>query len=90
VWITLFALAGVYMAIQEALEPAIVPDFVPDPAVRGTAFGVLGVINGLGDVVASLVVGVLFAFGSQYGLAYAAMVMTLGAIWMTRIRKRHG
>jgi MFS family permease len=88
-WATLFALAGVYMAVQEALEPAIVPDLVPDRAVHGTAFGVLAVVNGLGDVAASLIVGGLFAAtGPAAGLGYAAAAMALGAIWMTRLAAR--
>ena len=44
--------AGVYVAIQEALEPAITADLVPDKAIRGTAIGVLATVNGLGDFVA--------------------------------------
>jgi len=82
-WAAMFALAGVYMAVQEALEPAIVPDLVPDRAVHGTAFGVLAVVNGLGDVAASLIVGGLFAaVGPAAGLGYAAAAMVLGAGWM--------
>ncbi|HET6574131.1 MAG TPA: MFS transporter, partial [Fimbriiglobus sp.] len=82
-WAALFALAGVYMAVQEALEPAIVPDLVPDRAVHGTAFGVLAVVNGLGDVAASLVVGMLFRYvGPAAGLGYAAFAMMAGAVWM--------
>lgn len=88
-WAALFALAGVYMAIQEALEPAIVPDLVPDRAIHGTAFGVLAVVNGLGDVAASLVVGGLFAAaGPAAGLGYAAVAMTAGAAWMATNAKQ--
>jgi MFS family permease len=82
-WVGLFALAGVYMAVQEALEPAIVPELVPDRAVQGTAFGVLAVVNGLGDVVASLAVGGLVAgYGWAAGLGYAAAMMAAGAAWL--------
>jgi MFS family permease len=82
-WLVLFALAGGYMAIQEALEPAIVPEFVPDKAAQGTAFGVLAVVNGLGDVGASLAVGGLFAaVGPAAGLGYAAVFMLAGAAWL--------
>jgi MFS family permease len=86
-WAALFALAGVYLAVEEALEPTIVPELVPDPAVRGTAFGVLATVNGLGDVAASLMVGVLFRYvGPAAGLAYAAILMASGAAWMASIR----
>jgi MFS family permease len=82
-WAGLFALAGVYLAVEEALEPAIVPGLVPDRAVHGTAFGVLAVVNGLGDVAASLAVGALFRYaGPAVGLGYAAAVMAVGAGWL--------
>jgi MFS family permease len=89
-WLLLFAFAGVYMAIQESLEPAMVADFVPDKQLHGTAYGVLAVVNGLGDVLASLVVGwLVLMFGWSIGLGYAAAAMTLGAIGMAaRIRTR--
>jgi hypothetical protein len=62
---------------------------VPDRAVHGTAFGVLAVVNGLGDVAASLIVGGLFAaMGPAAGLGYAAAAMALGAVWMTRLAAR--
>jgi MFS family permease len=80
-WIALFALAGVYMAIQEALEPAIVAELVPDKQLHGTAYGVLAVVNGLGDVGASLLVGwLVLAFGWGVGLTYAAAMMLVGAV----------
>jgi hypothetical protein len=82
-WVVLFALAGVYMAVQEALEPAIVPDLVPDKEVHGTAYGVLAVVNGFGDVGASLTVGYLFmTISPAAGLGYAAILMLGGAVWM--------
>ena len=60
VWLgVLFALAGVYVAIEEALEPAMTADLVPDKAIRGTAMGVLATVNGLGDFIASVGVGAL-------------------------------
>lgn len=80
-WIGLFALAGVYMAIQESLEPAIVAELVPDKQLHGTAYGVLAVVNGLGDVGASLLVGwLVLMFGWGVGLTYAAAMMLVGAV----------
>jgi MFS family permease len=83
-WLFLFALAGIYTAIQETVEPAIVPEFVPDPASRGTAFGLLATVNGFGDVIASLTVGlVAYAFGWPAALGYAALMMTVGTFWVS-------
>src|SRR5579883_2687771 len=81
-WVALFALAGAYTAVQESLEPAIMPDLVPGKEMHGTAYGVLAVVNGLGDVGASLAVGFLFmTLGPAVGLGYAAALMTAGAAW---------
>ena len=63
-----------------ALEPAITADLVPDRAIRGTAMGMLATVNGLGDFVASVGVGVLFALGPQVGFAVAAGLMLTGAL----------
>jgi MFS family permease len=87
-WLVLvFGLAGVYLAIEETLEPVLTADLVPDAAVRGTAMGVLATVNGLGDFVASVGFGLLFALGAGYGLLTAAAIMAVGAVWMAAWRK---
>ena len=80
----LFALGGIYVAVQEALEPAITADLVPDRAIRGTAMGTLATVNGLGDFVASVGVGALFAIHPQVGFAAAAAVMLVGTLCLVR------
>jgi MFS family permease len=82
----LFAAAGVYLAVEEALEPAMTADLVPDPAVRGTAYGVLATVNGVGDFAASVGVGALFAVGAEWAFGAAAALMGLGAVWMWAVR----
>jgi MFS family permease len=81
VWVlgALFAAAGVVNAVQEALEGAAAADLVPDEAVRGTAYGVLGAVNGVGDFVSSLFVGALWAISPVWGFAAAAALMAAGA-----------
>ena len=80
----LFAMAGIYLAVEEALEPAMSADLTPDPATRGTAFGVLATVNGIGDFVASVGVGALFALGGEVAFGTAAALMSIGAMWMSR------
>lgn len=88
-WLALlFAGAGCYLAIEEALEPALAADLVPDVAVRGTAYGVLATVNGLGDFVASVGVGALFAVGPEVGFAAAAALMAAGAVWTAVFTRR--
>jgi MFS family permease len=82
----LFVLAGVYIAIQEALEGAMTADLIPDRTRRGTAYGVLGCVNGIGDFAASLVVGLLLAWRPGGAFLYAAAWMLLGAAAMARVR----
>lgn len=81
VWVlgALFAAAGVVNAVQEALEPAAAADLVTDDAVRGTAFGVLGAVNGVGDLLSSVLVGALWAAGAAWGFGAAAGLMLAGA-----------
>jgi MFS family permease len=89
VWLAvLFAGAGCYLAVEEALEPAMTADLVPDVAARGTAYGVLATVNGVGDFVASVGVGALFALGPQFAFAAAAGLMLAGTVWMALQRVR--
>jgi MFS family permease len=85
VWAVLFAAAGVYIAIEEALEGAAAADLVDHPAIRGTAFGVLGAVNGVGDFISSVLVGGLALIAPFAGFAYAATVMTTGALLIARL-----
>lgn len=84
--LALFGLAGFSIAAADALEGAMTADLVGDP-LRGTAFGVLGAVNGVGDLVASVAVGVLWtAFSPVVAFAYAAVVMGLGTVVPYRVR----
>jgi MFS family permease len=82
----LFALAGVYIAIEESLEGAMTADLVPDESNRGTAYGVMGTVNGVGDFLSSAVVGLLWSFSPEAGFLYAAAAMLLGALLLARVR----
>ena len=82
----LFALAGVYIAIEESLEGAMTADLVPDESNRGTAYGVMGTVNGVGDFLSSVIVGLLWSFQPEAGFVYAAVAMLLGALLLVRVR----
>jgi MFS family permease len=82
----LFALAGVFIAIEESLEGAMTADLVPDESNRGTAYGVMGTVNGIGDFLSSAIVGLLWSFNPQAGFLYAAVAMLLGAVLLVRVR----
>jgi MFS family permease len=82
----LFALAGVYIAVEDSLEGVLTADLVPDESVRGTAYGVMGTVNGIGDFLSSVVVGLLWSFSPEAGFVYAAVAMFLGTVLLHRVR----
>jgi MFS family permease len=83
----LFVLSGVSIAAVDALEGAMTADLVPDESIRGTAFGVLGTVNGFGDFISSTVVGFLWwGVRPVAGFAYAAVLMLAGAGLLHRVR----
>jgi MFS family permease len=74
----LFALGGIYMAVQDTLEGALTADLVPKPS-RGTAFGVMGTVNGVGDLVASVMLGSLWtAVSPVFAFACSSVLMVVG------------
>ena len=84
----LFCLAGIFIAWEDTMEGVAVRDYVTNE-VAGTAYGALGVANGLGDFVSSLVVGLLWtAVGPAAGFLYAAAVGSCGAVLMAAMPGR--
>jgi len=50
-------------------------------AIRGRGFGLLGLVDGIGDLVSSVVVGILFTVTDPaWGFLYAAALATIGAV----------
>ena len=86
-WLAMvFAVGGLYMAFEEALEGTITADLV-GPEIRGTAYGMLGAVNGVGDVAASIFVGGLWTLVSPAAaFTYAALAMLAGAVLIVRLR----
>ncbi len=75
----IFGLAGLVNGIQDTLEDAATADLTPAEH-RGLGFGLLGAVNGMGDLVSSLVVGALWTINPTLGFGFAALMMALGAI----------
>jgi MFS family permease len=85
--LSLFGLSGFSIAIVDALEGALTADLIAEDTTRGTAYGVLGTVNGVGDLVASVLVGTLWTMVSPVSaFAYAAILMGLGGIIIYRVR----
>lgn len=79
-----FVLAGAYTAIQESLEDSLTAELVPAPS-RGLAYGVLGSVNGVGDLVSSTGLGILWtAVSPALAFGVAAALMAVGTLAMAR------
>jgi MFS family permease len=79
VLVILFGLAGIHQAVQQSLEKSLAAELLPANA-RGSGFGVLATVNGVGDLVSSVVVGALWSSVSpNAGFLYAGVLTLAGA-----------
>ena len=84
----LFLLAGVAIAITDALERTVAADILPEQ-VRGTGYGVLATVNGIGDFGSSVIVGFLWSsISPTAGFGYGAVMAIIGGLILFSIRKR--
>lgn len=83
-----FVLAGLGIGCAETAETSMVAFALPD-ALRGNGYGVLGLVQSLGDLGASLVAGVIWAaVSATVAFGYAAAWM-IGAVVVTALVKGH-
>jgi len=76
----LFFLAGISIAITDALERTVAADLLPEN-LRGTGYGTLATVNGIGDFVSSSAVGFLWtAISPAVGFSYASVLCIFGAM----------
>jgi MFS family permease len=76
--------APLVVATEQSLTGALVPE-----RVSGTAFGVLGAVNGVGDLVSSVVAGLLWSsVGAGAGLGYGALLGVAGAVLLLLLVRR--
>jgi len=84
--IVLFGLAGIHLAMQESLEKSLAAELLP-PEIRGSGFGVLATVNGIGDFASSITVGLLWSkVAPGAGFLYAAVFTLVGAVLVYRWR----
>jgi MFS family permease len=75
-----FALAGAGIGLAEPTQSAVVSQLLPD-RLRGSGFGVIGAVQATGDVVATVVAGVLYTVASPtVAFGYAAVWMAVAVI----------
>ncbi|HET6611201.1 MAG TPA: MFS transporter [Kofleriaceae bacterium] len=76
----LFAVAGLTLAFEDTLEKTMTAHAVPKE-LRGTGYGALAATNGVGDLVSSSLVGVLWSVaGAGVAFATAAALCLAGTL----------
>ncbi len=83
----LFSLAGIYIAIVDSMERALSGDLLPEN-LRGTGYGALSMVNGVGDFISSFVVGILWTKVSPAaGFLYAGFLTLIGGIFLITLKQ---
>lgn len=87
-FVLVFVLGGIYIGIEETLEDSLCAELVNEEQ-HGMAFGVLATVNGIGDFVSSIVVGLLWTnFGTSVAFGYSAVLFVLGSLLVLRTRTK--
>ena len=85
-FVLIFVLGGIYVGVEETLEDSLCAELV-DEEHHGMAFGVLATVNGIGDFVSSIVVGLLWTqFGTSVAFGYCAVLFVLGSLLILRTK----
>ena len=73
-----FGFSGLYMGTWETLESSTAATLLPK-AIRGTGFGVLATVQGIGDFVSSTVVGFLWVLHPTWAMGFVIVTSLVGA-----------
>ena len=83
--VAIFAIAGLYVAVQEALEATVTADMVPAGTMT-LSMGALGTVNGTAKFLSSATVGVVWtAVSPVFAFALAAAFMSAGTHALLRV-----
>jgi len=81
----IFILGGTNVALEETAEDSLCAELVREEH-HGMAFGVLATVNGVGDFLSSVIVGILWtAFGTTIAFGYSAALSIAGALLVARL-----
>lgn len=76
----LFGINGVYTAIIESSEPALASTFMNNNQ-HGTGYGTLSTVQGVGDFLSSIIVGLLWTYLSPtVGFAFAGILAVVSSL----------
>jgi hypothetical protein len=84
----IFIASGIYIAVEETLEKAVVADLLPRD-LRSLGLGIFACGNAVGDMASSLYVGALLQVGRpQFAFGLAASFSAIGVAWMLWLLSR--
>jgi MFS family permease len=84
--ILLFALSGVYTAIIESSQPALASTLISEHQ-HGTGFGLMSAVDGVGDFLSSITMGLLWTMVSpNAGFIAAGTLAVLSAVLLYSLR----
>ncbi|EIC29862.1 MFS transporter [Methylomicrobium album] len=82
----IFFIAGLYVAVQEALESTVTAEMV-QPDTLAMSYGALGTVNGIAKFISSATVGLVWtAVSPVLGFGLAALLMAAGTMMMLRVK----
>jgi MFS family permease len=85
-----FILGGTNVALEETLEDSLCAELVSEEH-HGVAFGTLATVNGVGDLLSSVMVGALWTgFGTRVAFGYSAALSIAGAVLVWKLRPTRG
>jgi MFS family permease len=84
--VVLFALSGIYTAIIESSQPALASTLMHEDQ-HGTGFGLMSAVDGLGDFLSSITMGVLWTLVSPNAGFAAAGILALVSAAMLGIMR---
>jgi MFS family permease len=73
-----FAASGAYMGVWETVENAAAAEVLPADR-RGAGFGVLATVNGIGDMISSVLVGALWVWSPAAAMGFVIATSLAGA-----------
>ncbi len=81
----LFGLIGFHVAVVDTIEAAYAAELLP-VGLRGTGYGVLQTVNGVGDLMSSAIVGVLWTiFSPTIAFTYAGILSIIATVVLLRL-----
>ena len=85
-FVLIFVIGGIYIGVEETLEDSLCAELV-DEEHHGMAFGVLATVNGVGDFLSSIIVGLLWTnYNTTVAFTYSAVLFALGSLLVLRTR----